>query len=125
MPKQLKELDTLDRKDILDQVQKDKEEKYFSRYTKAISTVIMIEQGKQLWNQLIEMISRINANSIWNCIGTIENTESKDDDMCWIVKTNKCCYTAEIDTSRDTQQCISNDKVIMQQAIAEWKMQFK
>lgn len=109
----------------MDQVQKDKEEKYFSRYTKAISTVIMIEQGKQLWNQLIEMISRINANSIWNCIGTIENTESKDDDMCWIVKTNKCCYTAEIDTSRDTQQCISNDKVIMQQAIAEWKMQFK
>ena len=63
MPKQLKKLDILDRKDILDQVQKDKEEKYFSRYTKAISTVIMIEQSKQLWNQLIEMTSRINANS--------------------------------------------------------------
>lgn len=123
MPK--KELDILDRKDILDQVQKDKEEKYFSRYTKAISTVIMIEQGKQLWNQLIEMTSRINANSSWNCIGTIENTESKADDMCWIVKTDKCCYTAEIDTSRDTQRCISNDKVIMQQARVEWKRQFK
>ena len=109
----------------MDQVQKDKEEKYFSRYTKSISTEIMIEQGKQLWNQLIEMISRINANSSWNCIGTIENTESKDDDRCWIVKTDKCCYTAEIDTSRDTQQCISNDKVIMQQAMVEWKRQFK
>ena len=121
----LKELDILDRKDILDQVQKDKEEKYFSRYTKAISTVIMIEQSKQLWNQLIEMTSRINANSSQNCIGTIENTESKDDDMCWIVKTDKCCYTVEIDTSRDTQQCISNDKVIMQQAMVEWKRQFK
>lgn len=109
----------------MDQVQKDKEEKYFSRYTKAISTVIMIEQGKQLWNQLIEMTSRINANSSRNCIGTIENTESKADDMYWIVKTDKCCYTAEIDTSRDTQQCISNDKVIMQQAMVEWKRQFK
>ena len=63
MPKQLKKLDILDRKDILDQVQKDKEEKYFSRYTKSISTEIMIEQGKKLWNQLIEMTSRINANS--------------------------------------------------------------
>ena len=120
MPK--KELDILDRKDILDQVQKDKEEKYFSRYTKSISTEIMIEQGKKLWNQLIEMISRINANSSWNCIGTIENTESKADDMCWIVKTDKCCYTAEIDTSRDTQQCISNDKVIMQQLMRLQKM---
>lgn len=63
LAEKLKELDILDRKDILDQVQKDKEEKYFSRHTKAISTVIMIEQSKQLWNQLIEMTSRINANS--------------------------------------------------------------
>ena len=45
--------------------------------------------------------------------------------MCWIVKTDKCCYTVEIDTSRDTQRCISNDKVIMQQAMVEWKRQFK
>lgn len=97
--KKLKELDLFDRKYILDQVQEDKNEKEIWKYTLSISMEVSLEQGDQILTQLIEMITKINANNVWNCIGTIKKVEAQNDDMRLIVETDTCCYIAEIDSS--------------------------
>lgn len=97
----LKRMDIFDRKYILEQVLEDIEKQSFSRYDLSISSSVTYECCEQILKKLIQIINEINAKNVWNCIGTIENIETKADDMCLIVNTDNCCYTAEIDTSRN------------------------
>lgn len=97
----LKKMDYFDRKYILERVLKDIEKQSLSRYDLAVSSRVTNERYEQILKKLIEIINEINAKNVWNCIGTIENIETKADDMRLIVNTDKGCYTAEIDTSRN------------------------
>lgn len=99
--KMIERQDIVDRRYTLQEIEKHQEISDVWRYTTYTSAELTTAQSEIIFKRLIEMISRINSATSWDCTGIIEEIKTEYGDMRIIVKTHNSCITAEIDTSRN------------------------